>query len=1253
MKRRRKQLTRQHGWESLEARCVLDSTVVFNEIMYHPPDAAGELEFVELYNQMAVDMDISSWSLADGVQFSFPEGTIIPGGGYLVVAKDPAVLQEAGVRGALGPYEGRLANGGERLELWDRNDRVMDAVTYDDEDLWPLAPDGGGTSLAKRRLADPSGPVTNWVSSVLLGGTPGRSNFGQVTGPPPEPTTQEVITEGAVWRYLPPGEVPAADWTHAEYDDRAWQGEAPAELIGYWPLDGDAAAVVGIDGSLVGSPVAAPDRLQDADSALAFNGVDQYVSIDGGGGLDGAAAGTLSLWVQWNGRQDADCCGPTYGAVTSRQSNGQFSDTILALDNSDPNQARLVWRHSGGPAPVLITSPDVVGDGTWHHVVVTFDESEVVLYLDGTPAGSSSIAAAFQSNPATPLAIGAWSGDGGGFASARVDDVAIWNRPLSAASIQLLTSGAATPLDLNQVAGGPYYAGDAKLAGTQPPILTGVTASASSALSGQEAEHVVDGSGLNGLAHAAQPATGTMWLSNGTFFGLPPDLDPEITFDLGQVQRLETMRVWNYNNSDTASCCLDRGLAQADIWVAGDDGQFELWIDDQVFQKATGSVTDFSQQIDLRGVDARYVKLDVDTSNGVANYGDPLKFVGLSEVQFLGKPIPGKTELTLGPTTYYFRREFDVDVSFSEVELLADLLVDDGAVVYLNGVEVYRHNLPPGPVSSTTLATAEVADAAWLRDLVLPADAIRDGRNVLAVEVHQARAEDADFLFGLELTAITTPLETSPVEVLPILINEVSSADAQELAVELVNAGDALLDIGGLRLVGSGGLGWSIPAGTTLPGHALQSVRIPAASQDYESGDVLYLADAQGQRVFDAVELTTWQRARVPDGGPDWYRADSTIGSPNTAPIHDEIVINEIMYHHRPQVTNLEGSSSEFAEDPEEWIELFNRSAQAVNLAGWRLGDGIDYEFPSGTSIPAGGYLVVARDADALRAKYPDRASLILGNFERGLDNTTDRILLTDAVGNPADMVRYYEDGQWPAAADGRGSSLELQDPDADNSVGLAWAASVESDDAPWRTYTYSGVAARSSVGPDGTWNELVLGLLSDGEILLDDISVIQDPNGEAIELIQNGSFQQDQVSTEADTWRIIGNHRHSEVIVDPDDPSNQVLRFVATSATEHMHNHAETTLKDGDSLVTIRNGVEYQISFRAKWITGSNLLNSRLYFNRLARTTAIEQPAYHGTPGRMNSVRVDNLGPTYTGMIHQPAVPATDAARHHLRPGG
>jgi hypothetical protein len=96
------------------------------------------------------------------------------------------------------------------------------------------------------------------------------------------------------------------------------------------------------------------------------------------------------------------------------------------------------------------------------------------------------------------------------------------------------------------------------------------------------------------------------------------------------------------------------------------------------------------------------------------------------------------------------------------------------------------------------------------------------------------------------------------------------------------------------------------------------------------------------------------------------------------------------------------------------------------------------------------------------------------------------------------------------------------------------------------------------------------------------------------------------------------------------------------------MNNHAETTLKRG-STVLGANGIDgtkqYQVSFRAKWLRGSNRLHSRLYFNRLARQTLLNMPTTGGTPGAVNGRRVPNVGPTFQALSHSPVVPAVGQA--------
>ena len=117
---------------------------------------------------------------------------------------------------------------------------------------------------------------------------------------------------------------------------------------------------------------------------------------------------------------------------------------------------------------------------------------------------------------------------------------------------------------------------------------------------------------------------------------------------------------------------------------------------------------------------------------------------------------------------------------------------------------------------------------------------------------------------------------------------------------------------------------------------------------------------------------------------------------------------------------------------------------------------------------------MIAEKPDALRAE--NTGVRVLGPFEGQLSNSGERLVLADADGNPADTVEYTDSGRWPESADGGGSSLELQDPEADNASPEAWAASDESQRSDWVLHTYRARAV-SAPGPT-LWNEWVLSLI-------------------------------------------------------------------------------------------------------------------------------------------------------------------------------
>jgi hypothetical protein len=105
--------------------------------------------------------------------------------------------------------------------------------------------------------------------------------------------------------------------------------------------------------------------------------------------------------------------------------------------------------------------------------------------------------------------------------------------------------------------------------------------------------------------------------------------------------------------------------------------------------------------------------------------------------------------------TTYFRRSFNVADANAFVNLTLRLLRDDGAVVYLNGAEVWRSNMPAGPVGFGTLAPVAVGGAdesAWFQTSLNPA-LLTNGTNVIAVELHQSGGTSTDISFDLQLVA--------------------------------------------------------------------------------------------------------------------------------------------------------------------------------------------------------------------------------------------------------------------------------------------------------------------------------------------------------------------------------------------------------------------------------------------------------------------------------------------------------------------
>ncbi|HKI72388.1 MAG TPA: lamin tail domain-containing protein, partial [Verrucomicrobiae bacterium] len=1140
----------------IASRAFADSTIVFNEIMYHPATNEPALEWLELHNQMAVNMDVSEWSIEGGVQFQFPEGTVVPGGGYLVAALSPSALAAAtGYTNAYGPFIGRLSNSGERLELRNNTHRLMDWVEYGTDGDWPVGPDGAGVSLAKINPNAASPPATNWTMSAQIGGTPGAPNF---PGPGATTTNTVLVRIDEVWKYQNSGNDPGAAWRGVSFDDNAWPtGRALFYAGNAQPPAGEFQSIptlfnTGVDDNHNALSPGVPDPhylltlsaqstpppppiaatvIQNHPAWLANDALSSWI-----GPVNPGAANVAPGEYRYRASFNLSAFDPPTAQITlSVAADNRLNDVLV---NGASSGISFVG-FSGFSQNFVITNGFVSGTNTLEFIafndVTTPNPAGFRARLGGTAQAPLPQNTQLVPGPVTAYFRATFTFTGDPTATLltlrpMVDDGAVFYLNGAEVSRLNLPGGAissSTPASLDVT--------NASSTGTlsipASGLVTGTnvlavevhqaTNDASDILFGAEllatpAPFVKPGLAFNEIA-ASTNSIFWLELANSGTNGLPLDgyvlvrdgaTDNQFVFPASQtiaaggyLSLNETRLGFHPQSGDklflyppNRSSVIDAVVVKKTLrgrypdatgrWLypveptPGSSNVFafhdEIVINEimyhhrglpetpAIYQDATLLPVTAAWKYDQSGVDlgAAWRANSYDDSSWPS--GPALLYV-----EDAALPAPKNTPLTLGQTTYYFRTQFVFNGSTNGLALQLHPIIDDGAVFYLNGQEVFRTNMPAGPIGYSTAASSGVTDAAFAGPFTIPSANLAVGTNVLAVEVHQASTNSTDVVFGTELLA---HLQTSP----------------------------------------------------ALP-----------------------------------------------------YR-----------------------------------------DSPESWIELYNRSSNTVDLGGWELDKGIHFTFPQGTTVTAGSYLVVAGDANYLRSFYPGIS--IIGNFTNKLSHHSDLIALKDAYKNPVNEVRYFDDGRWPGYADGGGSSLELRNPFADNSQAEAWAASDESVRSQWQTYTYRGPATADG-GPT-LWKEFVLGLLNSGEVLLDDISVIESPDTAPRELIQNGSFE-----SGATAWRIIGNHR-GEVILDPDNPANHVLHLIATGPTEHVHNHAETTLAAG---ATIVNGREYQVSFRAKWLGGSNQLHTRLYFNRLAKVTLIELPGSSGTPGARNSRYEANIGPT------------------------
>ncbi|MCL4179422.1 MAG: alkaline phosphatase [Verrucomicrobia bacterium] len=221
------------------------------------------------------------------------------------------------------------------------------------------------------------------------------------------------------------------------------------------------------------------------------------------------------------------------------------------------------------------------------------------------------------------------------------------------------------------------------------------------------------------------------------------------------------------------------------------------------------------------------------------------------------------TQISYGPSAtskyicYYFRRGFTVTDPSAFGDLSLRIHRDDGAVVYLNGTEIARYNMPSGTISYSTYAST-ASDFDWDPARTIP-NTLVPGPNVLAVEVHQANASSSDLVMNLELTALLEP------DAIPPVLSTVTATDVTDRSATIVwttdEPADSRVDYGLTE-----DYGHSTGTATLVTEHSVQLTGLAAAT-DYRY--VVSSMDAFGNVGYGPdLSFTTLDRIQHPPTAP-------------------------------------------------------------------------------------------------------------------------------------------------------------------------------------------------------------------------------------------------------------------------------------------------------------------------------------------------------------------------------------------------
>jgi hypothetical protein len=216
----------------------------------------------------------------------------------------------------------------------------------------------------------------------------------------------------------------------------------------------------------------------------------------------------------------------------------------------------------------------------------------------------------------------------------------------------------------------------------------------------------------------------------------------------------------------------------------------------------------------------------------------------------------------------------------------------------------------------------------------------------------------------------------------------------------------------------------------------------------YESGE---LTTFRSSYTFPLVAVrpgkTYRARVRHLDSSGRWSHwsapSEFIAETPEVAAYQNALVISEIMYNPSPPSgTELDISAEN---DDYEYLEIQNVSSETIDLTDVRFTKGIDFDFPIGTQIEPGQFLLIVKNVAAFEGRYGTGLPVIGSYGTDNLSNSGEQIKLSLGAGTGILDFVYGDSLPWPERSDGQGFSLILTDPYAlpNHSLPASWSAGI------------------------------------------------------------------------------------------------------------------------------------------------------------------------------------------------------------------